>query len=207
MIFSRNVDGLRFQVACDEDLQPQAQALLSAVAEMHKVGPALSSGSLIHYGWVRLRLASCDGGLWVCEPDFFKQSIEQYIPRVDYTLGVISEQAHLIQRLGCSSKVTHFSDSLVISNGCLAQHRIYLERRQAVTENDSGWYIGSQDQVQEKAQLSSIQAYQLLKLRPELMPVLALPVGYIATFAGERLEAILDDQDNAVWRREGANSS
>ena len=130
------------------------------------------------------------------------------IPRVDYTLRVIDEQARLIQRIGCSSKATLFTGSLVLAKACLAERRIYLERRAAVKENDSGWYIGPLDHpLAERERLASIQAYRLLRLRPEVMPVLALPEGYIATFDGERLEAILDHRDVRVWSQQQSQRS
>lgn len=200
MMFSRQIDGLSLQVECDEALQPQARALLADLADRYMRGEPLQHGSLIPYQWVTLRLESFDKGLRVCEPDFLLDDIHRYVSPIDYTFSVAGEQARLMQQLESPSKVSLFTDSVVMAKGSLAESRIYLERRPAVTERDSGWYIGPVERQQAEGwPLESIQVYQLLKLRAEVMPVLALPVGYIATFDGERLEAILDDRDNRVW--------
>lgn len=201
MIVTNQVEDFYLQAECDADLETQARALLGALTEMHKGGPSLKSGSVVHYGWVDLRLEICDAEatvLRVCEPDFVGAGIEHTIPRVDYTLRVLEEQARLLRTLGCSGEQTTCTDSVVVARDCLLEPRIYLERRAAVGRRDSGWYIGPVESSNGN-ELESVPAYRLLSLRPEVMPVLSLPRGYIATFDGERLEAILDDQDRRLW--------
>jgi hypothetical protein len=67
-------------------------------------------------------------------------------------------------------------------------------------KGDSGWYIGEVDQPQNE--LKAIYSYQLLPLRPALLKVLALPVGYVVVFENDRIEAILNEQ-NEQLRFEG----
>ncbi len=201
MIVSSQLEDICLQAECDDDLEPQARALLSTLAEMHTRGPALRSGSLIQYGWVDLLLEDTQTAspvLRVCEPDFLGAGVQQRLPRVDYSLRVLREQASLLHALGCTGEETRYTDSVVLASGCLLEPRIYLERRSAVREGDSGWFIGPVEPA-DSDELEAIPAHQLLSLRPEVMPVLGLPRGFIATFNGEHLEAILDQEDRRRW--------
>lgn len=68
--------------------------------------------------------------------------------------------------------------------------------------DDSGWYIGPEDQARALGSYEAILVYQLLALRPALMKVLALPVGYLVVCDRNRIEAILNEMSRFGARRE-----
>ena len=48
-------------------------------------------------------------------------------------------------------------------------------------------------------ELEAYYAYQLLKIRPSIIQVLALPYEYLVVFEKDKIKAILDDNDVDVW--------
>jgi len=200
MIFTRNIGKYNLQAECDRSLQAPAERLLADLCEMHEKGPPLHDGSTILFGWVLLKLQQAGETLRVCEPDFLGNSIDEYIPQVDRTLSVLDDQARLYHQLGCAPKPTFYKDSIVVAKGCLEQPDLYLERQAAVETDDSGWYIGCKmmTSVNEK-DLEVRKAYELVRLCPDLLQVLALPENYLATFSGKQIEAILNEVNERVW--------
>ena len=51
----------------------------------------------------------------------------------------------------------------------------------------------------QKNELEAFYAYQLLKIRPSIIQVLALPYEYLVVFEKDKIKAILDDKDVDVW--------
>jgi hypothetical protein len=200
MKITHQIDSFTLSIECDEILRPSAEGLLTVLIKLHEQKPQLHDGSIIQFGWSRLRLQQEGEMLCVCEPDFLGNPLKDYIPRVDYTLQVINEQTALLRQLNCTPQYILYSDAILIAKNCLTEPRIYLERRSPSHSDDSGWYIGS---TERKAippnELSAIRAYQLLKLRPEVMQVLPLSENYLVVFSGKQIEAILDENNNQVW--------
>ena len=77
---------------------------------------------------------------------------------------------------------------------------VYLQRARDCDKGDSGWYIDPVDETEETdGELEAYYAYQLLKIRPSIIQVLALPYEYLVVFEKDKIKAILDDNDVDVW--------
>lgn len=48
-------------------------------------------------------------------------------------------------------------------------------------------------------ELHALYAYQLLKIKPEIIQVLALPNDYMVVFEGNEIKAVLDENDVDVF--------
>jgi len=189
-------------VECGDDLRPQAEGLLGKLAELHERGPALRDGTTIEFGWAPLRLRAADGGLLVCEPDFDGNPWQDWAPTVDRTLRVLSGQVALLNTLGVAGVPARFDDKVVAARGCLDVPRIYLERVTPEAAHDSGWYIDTvdgPDTPRPPDELEGLYVYQLLARRPPVLPLLALPPGYLAVMNGDEVEGIADADGTTVW--------
>ena len=76
---------------------------------------------------------------------------------------------------------------------------IYLERTKEREQGDSGWYIGPVDESIVTDELEAYYAYQLLKVKPSIMKILALPSGYIAVMEKDDVKAVLDENDIDIF--------
>ena len=47
-----------------------------------------------------------------------------------------------------------------------------------------------------------MHVFQLLRTRPALLRLLALPPGYLAVLDGDEVEAVVDPSNNDVWNTE-----
>ncbi|EOO17047.1 hypothetical protein IGA_03228 [Bacillus cereus HuA3-9] len=90
-----------------------------------------------------------------------------------------------------------FSDKIVTAKNVLQLDEVYLQRASDCEKGDSGWYIGSVEETEDE--LEAFYAYQLLKIRPSIIQVLALPYEYLVVFEKGKIKAILDDKDVDVW--------
>jgi hypothetical protein len=195
-------DGISLVAECSEDLREQAQELLKKLAELNQKVPKLKDGTTIEFGWSLLTLSDSNGELVVCEPDFARDPFHNYVPYVDHTLRVLTEQVTLLNFLGLEAANSSFRDRILISRGCLQQERIYLKRSLAEALNDSGWYIGEVEDSKPEVttdDLDIIYVYQLLILRPSLMKVLSLPPENLVVFSGDKIEAIFNESGKNIW--------
>ncbi|WP_458524252.1 immunity protein Imm33 domain-containing protein [Listeria welshimeri] len=71
---------------------------------------------------------------------------------------------------------------------------MYLQRTRKVEQGDSGWYIG----YLEDTNTVELYTYQLLKLKPETIQVLALPNDYMVIFDGKEVKAVLNENDEDI---------
>jgi hypothetical protein len=201
MKLQRRIGPFDVVVECRDDLRDQAAGLLNKLAELNAKGPALRDGTVVQFGWAPLKLREQGNALVVCEPDFGGDPFHDYVPTVDTTLRILSEQVALSNRLGVAGYDVYFDDKLIMAQGCLHMRDIYLERMAVETAHDSGWYIGpvggGTDQPAEE--LESIFVYQLLQQRPELIKVLILPPGYLVIFHDDEITAIFTASGKNVW--------
>lgn len=87
-----------------------------------------------------------------------------------------------------------FNDKIVIAKNRLPQETVYLQRSSGCDEGDSGWYIGPINE-EVSGEFEIIYAYELLKMKPAIIQVLALPYNYLVVFEKEKMKAISNECD------------
>lgn len=179
---------------CKLELAEQANTLLKLAAEADGESDGLKDGSVIEFGWAPLNLRADGPNLVICEPDY-KGDINQFVPLVDQTLGVLMDQAIVLKAVGISGVAAKYNQAVVLKRGALQSNHLYLHRRDPVNAEDSGWYIGPADDLAppDDANLYALRVYELLSLLPSFMKVLALPYNYLVEFNGDEIKAIFDD--------------
>ncbi len=100
--------------------------------------------------------------------------------------------------LGLARMPVAAEDRLVVARGAGQPARIYLERLAGCGAGDSGWYIGSVDNVVAPG-YDAVRVADMLAARSDLAPLLELPPGCLVVLDGTRLEALLDAEDKRVW--------
>jgi hypothetical protein len=194
---SRIISGKRFTASCADALQPHAEWLLSLFERIEKERGSgfLEDGARIQVGWSLLSIRREGDALVIVEPDFSGNPFETSRADLTTTLSVQAQQNDVLTALGLPGTAVSFRDKIVFAKGCLDQPHIYLER-QAPKPGDSGWFIGEVKKPQ--SELAAIYVYQLLKIRPEILKVLALPVGYVVVFRDTAIEAVLNDKNQPM---------
>jgi hypothetical protein len=202
MKLQRKIGDYEIVVACKDDFKDQGESLLKKLAELNERGPALKDGTLIEFGWAPIRLQADGDVLVVCEPDFDGDALKNFVKGVDRVLQVLTWQAKILRATGVKGEPSHFNQKLVMVKACLSLRRIYLEREPTERKDDTGWYIGDEKRPEAREQVSELEGiyvWQLVKLRPALMKVLAFPPGYLILMEGDEPESILDPAGKDLW--------
>ena len=207
MHLSKTISGNDVSVQCHEALSEQGNWLLEQVqkvADEKGTTTVVRAGYRIQIGWsvVTLR-AVAKMAFILLEPDFSEDPFHRFRDDVTCTLRVQAEQNDLSSSVVVEPIATSFQDKVIYSRGCLGERRIYLERK-VPSPADSGWFIGPGNSVASNNRhehYDACYAYELLKLRPEVMKVLQLPPGYLVVFDGTEIEAIVTPTNEAVYSR------
>jgi hypothetical protein len=201
MKVARELRGRLLVASCDPDLQEQVNSLLRMIEEADEHVGGLRDGTVIEFGWAPLRLRAEHQELVVCEPDY-AGDVHQFVASVTRTITVVAEQTALLDALGVEGVAARYDQGIVLKRGVLDLGRIFLHRREPVSDRDSGWYVGPADDSGEPpdpGQLDAIHVYRLLNIRPAWLRVMALPPEYIAVFDGDEIEAVVDPSNRRVW--------
>jgi hypothetical protein len=201
MKLERRIGGHKIVVSIDPRHRERAVGLLATLAELHAAGPPLAAGSTIDFGWCRLVLKPAGQLLEVHEPDFAAGTAGATRASLDNTFDVLVAQIALAAQVGAEPVAAPAEDTLVVRKGALALRRLFA-KREAPSPGDTGWFVGDPDDglAPDVVDMERITVGSLVRDRPSLLPVLALPPGYIAVLAGDDVEAILDPADQVVFR-------
>jgi hypothetical protein len=188
-------------VTCSPALQRQAESLLVLAGQLHSEGPPLCDGTRLQFGWTIFTLREQENGtLAILEPDFDGNPFTTQRIDISYSLAIQVQMVQFALRVGVEPEDVTFQDKVVLAKHSLAEDRLYLVRGAHSEAHDSGWYCGRRDAPGDETELEALWVYQVLRQRPALAPVLALPVGYLVLVHGNTIEAVADPDDNEVWR-------
>ena len=190
--------------ACSEQHDQAARAMLDHFALLDAAGPQLAPGSRIDFGWAPLQIEARGKDWFVCEPDFDSEPM-RWRPSVDATLGVLQSQAALVRQSGVAPLATRGDQTLWLTPDALDAARVYLHRTEPDSPAECGWYVGCAQDDRDDAEprhAVRVRAGRLLTLKPEWLPALILPTGYLVNFEQGRLAEIYDDQDKCIYPAE-----
>lgn len=188
--------------SCRADLKDQVNELFMKLNEIDKKEPPLRNGTTIDFGWSKLMLKGDERELVIHEPDFYHNPLSDFLPRVDNTLDVLTQQVSLLNQLRIRGTTAYYSHQLILSKGCLGKEKIYLERSEGTQKDDTGWFIGDVDNKTDSdspENFEILRVFELLQKRPALMQVLALPPGFLVVFLKDRIVQVFDDAGKNLW--------
>lgn len=103
-----------------------------------------------------------------------------------------------LERLAIPMSPVRPDQRVALRSGALASPVFYMERTAPARDDDSGWFLASSGGIM-GTDLQAIPAWALLMKRPDLEPLLSLPVGTLVSIADHRVQALLDADNVDVW--------
>jgi hypothetical protein len=199
---TRRIGEVSLRLNCADFLAPQGHALLDTFERLYGAPGSLRAGAQIRFGWSLLRILEDDEGLIVEEPDFERWPDEVWVPVVDTTLEVATEQSRLLQRLQIPGQDTRFDTVLFTAQGALDLGDLFLKRDVGKLEIDSGWSLGTlaNPEALSAGELEPVLISKLVITHTHLRQVLALPVGSIAIYKNRELYDVLDQNGHSLFR-------
>lgn len=191
----RQIGTRRLSAAAEGSQRPLVNDVLDMFAELSPRQP-LRAGLRVRFGWSMLTLVESDEGLVVCEPDFDRDPLRDVRPTLAVTLRIAAEQATLARRLGVVPIDATFDSFVVVGHDALASPAVQLYRDpQPATGEDSGWSVttaGAPAAGDDPDAFDAVRVYTLLRTRPAVLPLLALPLGFAVTIQNDRVLTIID---------------
>jgi len=157
-----------------------------------------SPGKTMQFGWSRLTFVASDQGLRIHEPDFAGDPATETRDDLTVTITVLAQQADIRKSLNIEPVSVDFLDQLYFVEGALEAGDVFFQRGEGQV-GISGWVMKLHDKPHQDGPYAWFFVYELLQVLPAAMAILTLPVGYIAVFLGETLDAILDENDRKVY--------
>lgn len=194
------IDEKTILIRYSSHLREQVEWLESLIIELNKQGTLIEDGVKIQFGWSFLIFREYEyNKLIVCEPDFSKNPFIDEKRSIDFTIEIQAVQNSFAQRCGIEPVFTLFQDKIILAKGCLNEEKLFMERINPDSEyGDSGWFINAVENNNENPELEAIYVYQLLSLKPELLPVLILPPGFIVLINNKIVEKVINQNNEVI---------
>lgn len=191
----KNIGNKNIKAKVEEPLSFHVETLFNLLSN---VEDKLADGFSIQVGWSVYSLYKYEDYYQIITRDYTKNPFKDKTEDLTIALWVQLEQAHCLRRLNIEGELIKFNDKIVIAKNVLQLEEVYLQRFSGCGEGDSGWYIGP---INEEAsgELETIYAYELLKMKPAFIQVLALPYDYLVVFEEDKIKAILNENDVDIW--------
>jgi hypothetical protein len=191
---SRQIGATRLTTSCAPAQKQQAESVLSTFEQLAAKAPLLA-GTRIRFGWSLLTLRDAENGtLAVCEPDFSRDPFREIRPDLTVTLDVLARQTAFARQVGVTPVEVGFEQFVVVEQRAVTAAAAHLLRVESHASDDSGWSLSFSENLDEARDedFESVRVYQLLDLRPAVLPALILPPGLIVLMDGDRIESVLD---------------
>jgi len=196
--FEKTIMGKNIIVTAEKELEPQIESLFVILEQVDRNN--LIHGFSIQVGWSVYYLHERETGNFILtSPDYSRNPFEDITEDLTLALWVQLEQGHFLRKINVDGLSIKFSDKIILCKGVLELEKIYLQRNGNVEKGDSGWYIGPVEE-DNTTELYALYAYQLLKIKPEIIQVLALPNEYMVVFEGNKIKAVLNENDLDVFK-------
>jgi len=196
--FEKTIMGKNIIVTAEKELEPQIESLFVILEQVDRNN--LIHGFSIQVGWSVYYLHERETGNFILtSPDYSRNPFEDITEDLTLALWVQLEQGHFLRKINVDGLSIKFSDKIILCKGVLELEKIYLQRNGNVEKGDSGWYIGPVEE-DNTTELYALYAYQLLKIKPEIIQVLALPNEYMVVFEGNKVKAVLNENDLDVFK-------
>jgi hypothetical protein len=209
VIVARTIDGQNVRLECAASQEAAAGEVLQSLAALARSGTPPRDGLRVRFGWSLITLRTEREGLRVCEPRFAGDAATELSPRLDVTLGVLTEQVAWLKRLGIAGRDAAFDQSLVVAGDALSAQDVFALRQEPEAEHDSGWSVAPVPPAGGAVEMSGLHAMSigsLVATRSALLAVITLPPGYLVRLTGNRVSEVTAPSGEVVWPPQGAPS-
>lgn len=196
--FEKIIMGKTIIMTAQKELEPQIEILFAKLEQVDR--NKLIHGFSLQVGWSVYYLHERETGNFILtSPDYSRNPFEDTTKDLTLALWVQLDQGHFLRKLNVDGLSIKFSDKIILSKGVLELEKIYLQRNGDIEVGDSGWYIGPVED-DNTIELYALYAYQLLKIKPEIIQVLALPNDYMVVLENNEIKAVLNENDVDVFK-------
>ena len=196
--FEKSIMDKSIIVTAEKELEPQVEILFTILEQVDR--NKLIHGFSLQVGWSVYYLHERKTRNFILNTaDYAKNPFEDITEDLTLALWVQLEQSHFLRKMNVDGISIKFSDKIILSKGVLELDNIYLQRNGDVEKGDSGWYIGPVED-NNTTELYALYAYQLLKIKPEVIQVLALPNDYMVVFEGNEIKTVLNENDVDIFK-------
>lgn len=191
----------------DLPLKNAAGAIMRVLADVSRKTNIFNNKFTLNFGWGFFFLtqkSESDGEkFWVVETiDFNKDPAKDRTDNLTTALVVQNMQMEAVQVAKVKPENCTCKDTVLVLKEALSSNDVYMHRKEATKNGDSGWYLGLLDDPDEEshvlADFESMPTYKLIAFCPDAMRVLQLPVGTVAVFNNKSLTALVDADDNTM---------
>ena len=189
MIVRRSIGPRLLLAECSAEHERRAASVLET---FERLGPR--PGLQVRFGWSLLRLAEEGEALRVTEPDFAAWPEERWVPTIDVTLEVLAAQTALLREVGVDGEDAFFDQKVIAAPGALEESDIFLRRGDRLSEEDSGWLLGTLEDPEALTRGQGLEGVTIASLagrRRALLQALALPAGFLVIFSGDSVVQVL----------------
>ncbi|WP_206911959.1 hypothetical protein IGL98_000227 [Enterococcus sp. DIV0840] len=195
--FKQKIGNKEFIATVEKELEPQLLSLFYILKNMNE--EELINGFSFQIGWSIYFLEEINKDSFVIlTNDTSKNPFEDKTKDLTLALWVQLEQGHFLRKLNLEGKSISFSDKIILQKNILTFDTMYMQRSSDVELGDSGWYIGSIEEDNSEEDLYALYAYQLLKQKPEIIQVLALPDEYMVIYENNEIKTVMNENDEPV---------
>lgn len=198
--FSVTFQGETISLSCEEGHEEEANMMLEGLCELLQSDPTLlAHDTQLNIGWSALRFQEEEDGFWLQEPDF-GDDVSSWRDDFTTTLSVLGQQQQTLVKLEVDGEPYTYEEHVLFQPGALQAALITMERLQ-MKDGSTVWFINLADDQEDEGdtvELDSVPSYQLLQLRPVLVPLLLLPTGYLALVHEEKVIDIIDGDSISV---------
>ena len=136
------------------------------------------------------------------EPDYDAENPESAMrDDISASVRMLSEQTEVLARIGMQGQDVNFDEHVLLTKGALELDKVYLVRVASPGGRVTGWRIAGTEDEEGEMEIDSVPLYEVFRRRPALVRAMLLPVGFMVFFEGDRIQVIVDPNDEPVWER------
>lgn len=193
-------------VRADPGLAGEVQRLFALLEDLRAESVVISERTQLPIGWTTLSFR-VDGAfgeqLTVLEPDYAGDPESEVRADVSVSLATLARQRAVLERVGVPGEAIDFDEHVTTFRGVLDVEEVLLLRVVSPGGRLTGWRLAPMAGIPDDGVPDSLPVHEVLRARPILVDAMLLPPGYMVYFAGDRMTAIVDPEDNVVWDGSG----
>jgi len=194
--FENVVEGKEVVIYAEQALSKQVNTLFLILETFGTT--EIDFGKSFEIGFTVFIIKELNGQYVVHAPDYTSNPFVDFTEDLTLHLEIMAEQTHILKVLSAIGETTRYDDKVVYSEGVFETDGTYMERIETDSKRDSGWFYGKREG--DNSDLKACYAYQLLQLNRKLVQYLGLPAKYLVVFDGETVVAILNENNDNVFR-------
>lgn len=200
----KEINNKNIIIKCEESLKDQGNWLLSVFEK--EVADKICDDFKVQVGFTMYIFKDKGEFFEVIIPDYAKDPFKDTTDNISISLILQFQLNDTVKKLDVNYEDVAFDDELLLLTKARNSDNIYLERYKDYNKGQSGWYIGAINMTEdmprpEKGDIEHIAVCDILKFRPDLLKLLALPKGYIITILHNEIVEIMDGDSKIVYKK------